>query len=91
MKHKHDERQQRRHRRTPARKTMNKPQDPEAAETVQTTSVPAVDLPRLVRPSWFKGEAANDWHEDAGHENAELSQPYPPPTPHRQENPTTKP
>jgi len=30
---------------------MNKPQDPEAAETVQTTSVPAVDLPRLVRPS----------------------------------------
>jgi hypothetical protein len=30
---------------------MNKPQDPEAAETVQTTNVPAVDLPRLVRPS----------------------------------------
>jgi len=28
---------------------MNKPQDPEAAETVQTTSDPAVDLPRLVR------------------------------------------
>ncbi len=28
---------------------MNKPQDPEAAETVQTTKVPAVDLPRLVR------------------------------------------
>ena len=28
---------------------MNKAQDPEAAETVQTTSVPAVDLPRLVR------------------------------------------
>jgi len=28
---------------------MNKPQDPEAAETVQTTNVPAVDLPRLVR------------------------------------------
>ena len=27
---------------------MNKPQDPEAAETVQTTNVPAVDLPRLV-------------------------------------------
>ena len=27
---------------------MNKPQDPEAAETVQTTSVPAVDLPQLV-------------------------------------------
>jgi hypothetical protein len=30
---------------------MDKSQDPEAAETVQTTSVPAVDLPRLVR--WF--------------------------------------
>lgn len=29
---------------------MSKPQDPEAAETVQTTKVPAVDLPRLVRP-----------------------------------------
>ena len=29
---------------------MNKPQGPEAAEPVQTTSVPAVDLPRLVRP-----------------------------------------
>jgi hypothetical protein len=29
---------------------MDKPQDSEAAETVQTTSVPAVDLPRLVRP-----------------------------------------
>jgi hypothetical protein len=28
---------------------MNKPQDPVAAEPVQTTSVPAVDLPRLVR------------------------------------------
>jgi hypothetical protein len=27
---------------------MNKPQNPEAAETVQTTSVPAVDLPQLV-------------------------------------------
>jgi len=40
---------QRRHRRNPARKTMNKSQDPEAAETDQTTSVPAVDLPRLVR------------------------------------------
>jgi hypothetical protein len=33
---------------------MDKPQDPEAAETVQTTSVPAIDLPRLVRhlPDW---------------------------------------
>ena len=28
---------------------MNTPQDPEAAETVQTTSVPAVVQPRLVR------------------------------------------
>lgn len=27
---------------------MDKPQDPEAAETVQTANVPAVDLPRLV-------------------------------------------
>ena len=30
---------------------MNKPQDPEAAEPVQTTNVPAVDLPRIVRLS----------------------------------------
>ena len=22
-----------------------------------------------VRPSWFKGDSANDWQEDAGHEN----------------------
>jgi hypothetical protein len=36
---------------------MNKPQDPEAAETVQTTSVPAVDLPRLVRLyNWLRVE-----------------------------------
>lgn len=28
---------------------MDKPQDPEATETAKTTSVPAVDLPRLVR------------------------------------------
>jgi hypothetical protein len=48
---------------------MDKPQDPEAAENAQTTNVPAVDLPRLVRPLWFKGDAACDWHEDAGHEN----------------------
>ena len=27
---------------------MNKPQEPEAAETVETTEIPAVDLPRLV-------------------------------------------
>ena len=39
---------QRRHRRTPARKIMNEPQNPESAETAKTTSVPAVDLPRLV-------------------------------------------
>ena len=30
---------------------MDKPQNPEAAETDQTTDVPAVDLPRLVRLS----------------------------------------
>lgn len=48
---------------------MNKPQDPEAADTAQTTSGPAVELPRLVRPSWFKGDSSCDWHEDAGHEN----------------------
>ena len=30
---------------------MDKPQNPEAAETDQTTNVPAVDLPRLVRLS----------------------------------------
>ena len=35
---------------------MDKPQDPEAAETVQTTSVPAGDLPRLARP-FIAGEA----------------------------------
>ena len=29
---------------------MDKKQDPAAAETAQTTSVPAVDLPRLIRP-----------------------------------------
>ena len=28
---------------------MNEPKDPEAAETVQTTNAPAVDLPRFVR------------------------------------------
>lgn len=48
---------------------MNKPYEPEAAETVQTTSVPAVDLPRLVRPSWMTGDRANDWTEDFAHEN----------------------
>jgi len=34
-----------------------------------THTAPPVDLDRLVRPSWFKGEAACDWNEDAGHEN----------------------
>ena len=34
---------------TPAHKIMSKSQDPEAAENVQTTEAPAVDLPRLVR------------------------------------------
>ena len=38
----------RRHRRTPARKIMNKPKDPEAAETAQNKEALAVDLPRLV-------------------------------------------
>jgi len=32
-------------------------------------SAPPVALDRLVCPSWFKGDAACDWHEDAGHEN----------------------
>jgi hypothetical protein len=32
---------------------MNKSQGPEAAETVQTTNFTAVDLPRLVRQSYF--------------------------------------
>ena len=40
---------QRRHSRTPAPKIMDKPQDPETAETVQTTNVPEVVLPRFVR------------------------------------------
>ena len=34
---------------------MDKPQNSEAAETVQTTETPAVDLPRLVLPFDFKG------------------------------------
>lgn len=42
---------------------MNKKQNPEAAETVQTTSVPAVDLPRLVRLEDVPAENwdFNDW------------------------------
>jgi hypothetical protein len=27
------------------------------------------EIHSIVRPSWFKGEAACDWNEDAGHEN----------------------
>ncbi len=51
---------------------MDNPQDPEAAETVQTTNVPAVDLPRLVRlPSdvarcdgvGFDDDGRWDWRE----------------------------
>jgi len=38
---------------------MNTLQDPEAAETVQTTNVPAVDLPRLVPPC-----ECRDWCRD---------------------------
>jgi hypothetical protein len=50
---------------------MDKPQDPEAAETVETTSVPAVDLPRLVRllavaqpvmEAWAKSHELDEWH-----------------------------
>jgi hypothetical protein len=33
---------------------MNKPQDTEAVETVQTTNVPAVDLTRIVRHLWVQ-------------------------------------
>lgn len=33
---------------------MDKLQDPEAAETAQTTNVPAVDLSRLVRLLWVR-------------------------------------
>jgi len=47
--------------------------DPEAAETVQTTNVPAVDLPRLVRKSseplhvydWLELPPANDAEKNA--------------------------
>jgi hypothetical protein len=43
---------------------MDKPQDPEAAETVQTTSAPAVDLPRLVRLSRYQkmpNDGCGEW------------------------------
>ena len=42
---------------------MNTPQDPKAAETVQTTIVPAVDLPQLVLP-WRAGFADNPQQND---------------------------
>jgi hypothetical protein len=50
---------------------MDKPQDPEAEETVQTKEVPAVDLPRLVRllavaqpvmEAWAKSHELDEWH-----------------------------
>ena len=41
---------------------MKSPQDTD-------TQRAAVDHDRLVRPYWFKGDAACDWHEDAGYEN----------------------
>ena len=34
-----------------------------------THTAPPVDLDRLIRPAWFKGDAACDWREDDGHEN----------------------
>ena len=45
---------------------MNEPQYHEAAETAQTTSVSAVDLPRLVGPDWKPpiggmGGSVHDW------------------------------
>jgi hypothetical protein len=50
---------------------MNKPQDPEAAETVQTRNVPAVDLPRLVRNSpreWWIAHSCGAWFVGVGDE-----------------------
>lgn len=48
---------------------MKPEQNTEAADTAQTTNVPAVDLPRLVRPAWMRGSEENDWTEDSDHEN----------------------
>jgi malate synthase len=45
---------------------MNTIQDPEAAETVQTTSVPAVDLPRLVGLLVFAGDLEINGEEISG-------------------------
>ena len=52
---------------------MDKPQDPEAAETAKTTSVPAVDLPRLVRllPCPFCGSPAKTYHDSVTCSNGE--------------------
>lgn len=50
---------------------MDKTQDPEAAETDQTTSIPAVDLTRIVRllavaqpvmEAWAKSHELDEWH-----------------------------
>ena len=54
------------HRLTSAPKIMSTPQDPEATETDQTTSVTSVDLPRLVRPRlgkwlWSPSLDADEW------------------------------
>lgn len=38
---------------------MDKPQDPEAADTVQTKNVPAVDMPRFVVPLCSYRDAGN--------------------------------
>ena len=43
---------------------MDKAQGPEAAETVQTTSVPAVDLPRLVRLTSDHGYSVSRDHHN---------------------------
>jgi hypothetical protein len=45
---------------------MNKQQDPEAAETVQTKEIPAVDLPRLVLCSFDLA-----WRGKCGEPNCE--------------------
>lgn len=49
-------------------KTSHDTDNQPLAENVQEAGRGA-PLPRLVRPSWFKGDADCDWHEDDGHEN----------------------
>jgi hypothetical protein len=44
---------------------MNEPKDPEAAETVQTESIKAVDLPELVRLFNEYGSTTGSDHADA--------------------------